>query len=226
MAVRPILSTWPNAIDPFQARPDDHSGLDFAHGPGRVRTNSTVASEAAGTVSLADDDTNYVEASLTDGTVSANTAGFTAGKLPLYEVVTSSGEIGTVTDRRTPWAAPIGGHGNTEHDTDLVGEAGVIAAMAAKAAPVDADLIVVEDSEDSNTPKKVTKAQLLDGLGGGGVSTEIDGDDLTVTFPSGWGINGGVPYYDDAGATAGEEAAMFINSDGVLAWVLLTDLGG
>lgn len=107
---RPILSTFPDALDPFQELPDDHSGLDFAYGPGRVRDDNTVADVAAGTVTLADDDTNYVEVTGA-GAVSANTAGFTAGRIPLYEVVTASTAITSVTDRRALLSVPGSGGG-------------------------------------------------------------------------------------------------------------------
>lgn len=94
-----VLSTWPDATDPFRELADSHSGLDFAYGAGRVRDDNTVTSVAAGTVTLTDATTNYVEVS-SAGTVSANTTGFTAGAIPLYTVVTAAGAISTVTDRR------------------------------------------------------------------------------------------------------------------------------
>ena len=58
---------------------------------------------------------------------------------------------------------PPKSHGNTAHDTDLVGEAGVIAAMTAKADPHPDDVLILEDSQDSDAARSVTVADLLDG---------------------------------------------------------------
>jgi hypothetical protein len=77
-----------------------HSGLDFGYKAGKVRDDNVVNDVSADVVTLADDDTNYVEVLPSDGTVSANVVGFTAGSIPLFEVVTASGAIDTVTDKR------------------------------------------------------------------------------------------------------------------------------
>jgi len=88
----------------------NHSGLDYAYLAGAVRDDNAVSDTAAGTVTLADDDTSYVEVDPATGVVSDNVTGFTAGSIPLAEVVTASGAITAVTDRRT-WAGngPAGG---------------------------------------------------------------------------------------------------------------------
>lgn len=93
-----ILKTYPEASDPFKA--GTHSGLDFAYGAGRVRSDNTITDTVAGTVTLADDTTNYIEVDPSDGTVSDNAVGFTAGSIPLYTVVTAASAISTVTDKR------------------------------------------------------------------------------------------------------------------------------
>lgn len=49
--------------------------------------------------------TNFVEATRA-GSVSSNTAGFTAGRIPLYEVVTSAVAVTSYTDRRA-WVQPL-----------------------------------------------------------------------------------------------------------------------
>lgn len=54
-------------------------------------------------------------------------------------------------------------HANAQHSTDLVGEAGVIAALTEKVSPHDDDVLVLEDSEDSNNPKKVKTSALGSG---------------------------------------------------------------
>lgn len=114
-----ILQTYPEASDPFRA--GTHSGLDFAYGAGRVRSDNTITDTAAGTVALADDTTNYIEVDPATGTVSDNAVGFTAGKIPLYTAVTAAGAITTVTDKRaflpntagTPAAHDLGGGSHT-----------------------------------------------------------------------------------------------------------------
>jgi hypothetical protein len=99
----------PMAADPF--KPGVHSGLDFAYGIGIARADNVVARVNAGTVTLADDATNYVEVT-TAGVVSANTTGYTAGRIPLYTVTTSSGAITTVQDDRCFFNVAAGGGGN------------------------------------------------------------------------------------------------------------------
>jgi hypothetical protein len=49
--------------------------------------------------------TNFVEATRA-GSVSGNTAGFTAGRIPLYEVVTNATTVTSYTDRRA-WVQPL-----------------------------------------------------------------------------------------------------------------------
>ncbi len=77
-----------------------HDGLDFYYKSGVVRQGTTVTAVVAGHVSLADDDTSYIELEPSDGTVSDNVTGFTAGKIPLFEVLTAAGAISSVTDKR------------------------------------------------------------------------------------------------------------------------------
>lgn len=84
------------------------NGLDFtvANDSGSVLfSNSRVGIESA-TVTLTDDATNYVEL-LPNGDVSANTTAFTLGNLPLAQVVTESGQVTQVLDRR-PFASVPG----------------------------------------------------------------------------------------------------------------------
>lgn len=96
------------------------SGLDFGYRAGQVRNDNVVWSTSAGTVTLADNATNYVEVNPADGAVSANSSGFTAGCIPLYEVVTAAGAITSALDRRT-WALAGGGGGGGGHtqNTDI-----------------------------------------------------------------------------------------------------------
>lgn len=79
---------------------ENHSGLDFAYKAGVTARGTTVTATAAGAVTLTDDATNYIEVNPADGTVSANTTGFTAGRIPLYTAIAAAGAITTVTDKR------------------------------------------------------------------------------------------------------------------------------
>jgi len=109
------------AMSGFYAEdPDNHDGLDFYYLAGKVRNDSVIYDTVAGHVTLADDDTNYVELDPADGTVSANITGFTSGQIALFQVVTASGAIDTVTDMRT-WAlaGTGGGGGGHTQNTDL-----------------------------------------------------------------------------------------------------------
>jgi hypothetical protein len=93
-----------------------HTGLDFSYGAGLVRDDNIISTTNAGTVTLTDDSTNYIEVDPSSGVVSANTTGFTEGKIPLYEAVTVSGEITVITDRRAYLGA--GGAGGTSELPD------------------------------------------------------------------------------------------------------------
>lgn len=75
------------------------TGLTFAYFGGIVQNGATVEVIADGDVALTDDATNYVEVDA-NGVVSANTTDWTAGSEALYEVVTASGAIVTVTALR------------------------------------------------------------------------------------------------------------------------------
>jgi hypothetical protein len=94
--------------------------LDFYYLAGKVRNDSVIYDTVAGYVTLADDDTNYVEVDPADGNVSANGTGFTSGQIALFQVVTASGAITGVTDVRT-WAlaGTGGGGGGHTQNTDL-----------------------------------------------------------------------------------------------------------
>ena len=99
----------------------NHSGLDFYYLAGRVWDGTTLTAVAAGHVTLTDDDTNYVEVDPADGTVSANVVGFTAGSLPLFEVVAASGAISTVTPKHVFLAAAGSSSGGGDGNADVRG---------------------------------------------------------------------------------------------------------
>lgn len=80
----------------FAQDADTTSGLTFGYSAGAFLYRDALVSVVAGTIALTASQTNYVEVSPA-GVVSANTAGFTAGRLPLYQIVTGSASITTVT---------------------------------------------------------------------------------------------------------------------------------
>lgn len=86
-------------------------GLTWGWQAGRVRNDNAVTDVAAGTLTLTASTTNYVEVTPA-GNVSANTSGFTAGRIPLRTVITGASAITRSTDRRTWVTAASGGSGS------------------------------------------------------------------------------------------------------------------
>jgi len=76
------------------------TGLSVFIALGTYVNDNVVNIKTQQTVSLTDNTTNFVELD-TAGVASANTSSFSLGELPLAEVVTSSGSISTITDKRT-----------------------------------------------------------------------------------------------------------------------------
>lgn len=66
---------------------------------GRLRSDNVVTVVSAQTVTVADDATSYVEID-SAGAATSNTSGFTSGRIPLATVVSSGGNVTTVTDKR------------------------------------------------------------------------------------------------------------------------------
>lgn len=75
------------------------SGLTWAFYGGILYVDGVATSISNDTVLLTDSATNYIERTRA-GVVSANTSGFTAGRIPLYTAVTSGGAITGYTDYR------------------------------------------------------------------------------------------------------------------------------
>jgi len=88
----------------FQARLRDFDsvdggGLNLTVKSGRIRDDATVTDKAEQTVVLTDNATNFVEIDST-GSGTANTSAFTSGRIPIATVVTASGSISSITDKR------------------------------------------------------------------------------------------------------------------------------
>lgn len=75
------------------------SGLVWGYLEGNQLNAGVVTFRPAGTITLAANATNYVEAT-TAGVVSSNTTGFTSGRMPLYTVVTGASTVTSYTDQR------------------------------------------------------------------------------------------------------------------------------
>jgi hypothetical protein len=88
------------AVDQWATDEDATTGLTYGYRAGMVVSPAYVPSlVAAGTVSLTNGATNYVERTPA-GVVTANTSGWTTGSLPMAVVTTSGGAITDIADRR------------------------------------------------------------------------------------------------------------------------------
>jgi hypothetical protein len=83
----------------FGRRASTTSGLTWGYYGGKLWIDGVLTTIANGTVALTASATNYVEADRA-GVVSKNTTGFTAGRTPLYEIVTGASTVTSYTDRR------------------------------------------------------------------------------------------------------------------------------
>lgn len=80
------------------------SGLTWGYYGANVVVNGVLTQIANGTLTLTASTTCYIEAEPTTGSVSFNTTGFTAGRMPLYSVVTGASSVTSYTDYRLPAA--------------------------------------------------------------------------------------------------------------------------
>lgn len=85
----------------FGRRASTTTALTWGFYGGAMWVDGVLTSISNGTVALTGSTTNYVEATRA-GVVSKNTTGFTAGQIPLYEVVTGASSVTSYTDRRIP----------------------------------------------------------------------------------------------------------------------------
>lgn len=103
-ALQPVVAVPPQ---PFSYRPGTTAGLTLGYYGGQMLVDGVLTTLADSTVALTGSATNYIEATRA-GVVSANTTGFTAGRIPLYEAVTTGSAISTLTDKRA-WNQPTHG---------------------------------------------------------------------------------------------------------------------
>lgn len=91
----------------FGRRATTTAALTWGFYGGYMLVDGVLASISNGTVALTASTTNYVEATRA-GVVSKNTTSFTAGRIPLYSIVTDTSTVTSYTDYRTAWR-PIAG---------------------------------------------------------------------------------------------------------------------
>lgn len=97
-----LLNNVLNAVSPsavFGYNSVSSAYLTWAYFGGALLVNGTLATIAAGTLTLAQNATNYIECDQA-GAVSANTTAFTAGRIALYSVVTNTNGPTSWTDFR------------------------------------------------------------------------------------------------------------------------------
>lgn len=163
-----------------------HAGLNFAYKAGIIRAGSVVNIVAGGSVLLTDDDTNYIEILPLTGVISSNIVGFSAGSIPLYEVITAAGVIGAVTDVRSllgvqdialdvlTAAGDLLTHDGSDYQALTVGNDGEI---------------LIADSGEANGMKWVTKKHGIAFFIDGSVAVTVDA--LSVIIPMDITITGG-----------------------------------
>lgn len=83
----------------FGRRASACSGLTWGYYGGTIQVDGVLTQIANGTLTLTASTTNYVEVTRA-GVVSKNTTGFTAGSIPLYQIVTGTATITSYTDWR------------------------------------------------------------------------------------------------------------------------------
>lgn len=112
----------------------------------------------AGTLTLTDDDDNYIVVAIATGAISVSTATTNwaddANYTRVYKITTADGAVTTVEDHRAgPLGVHGGGGGGGGGSYDLAAD---IHGASGKTTPVDADELALVDSADSNALKKLT----------------------------------------------------------------------
>lgn len=75
------------------------SGLNVTVKAGSIRNDNTVTTTADQNLLLVDDNTNFIEID-SSGVATSNITGFTTERIPIAEVLTASGAISSITDKR------------------------------------------------------------------------------------------------------------------------------
>lgn len=178
------------------------SGLNWGYKAGLVRFDNTIRTLTAGTVALTDDATNYVEIK-SDGTVVKNTTGFTSGRVPIRQVVTSGGSQSTSTDKRSwfqAWDIPLPvAKGGTANSTALtngqlwIGKTSDTPQIAGLTGTT--DQVTVTNAAGSITLSAPTQAMLYKGFCIRAKFDWQDADEININ-PGVYEVNGKIVYWD------------------------------
>lgn len=84
----------------YGRRASTTGGLVWGYYGGCVFAAGAVIVIANGTLNLTASATNYIQADSATGAITVNTTGFTAGKVPLYQVVAGTASVTSYTDNR------------------------------------------------------------------------------------------------------------------------------
>ncbi len=103
----------------YGRRQSTSSGLTWGYYGGNILVNGVLTQISNGTLTLAASATNYFEAEPTTGAVSSNTTGFTAGRVPLYTIVTGASSVSSYTDHRIAVPDTAGRLARTMSDANL-----------------------------------------------------------------------------------------------------------
>ena len=93
------IADIPTAVGSTDFDQDTLAGVTWNYKAGKIRNDNVITSVAAGSVTLTDNATNYVEVN-SSGVVSTNTSGFTSGSIPIRMIVLSAGTATSNTDER------------------------------------------------------------------------------------------------------------------------------
>lgn len=178
--------------DGFQHNFADSSGLSFAyHGATLHDGKGNLTTVSGSSVVLTGDATNYIEFNPADSSVSANTSGFTAGRIPMFTVVagTSSFSNADVTSKR-PFLAAL--KADTVEVDELADElSGLINTVditvgAESSNVIDVDIQVIDTK---STPNNVEARRILEVF-----LSDSDGGGVTETAPDGVEVQSGTPF--------------------------------
>lgn len=141
----------------YGRRASTSAALTWGFYGGVAAIAGTPTAIANGTVALTASVTNYIEADPIDGSVSANTVGFTSGSLPLYEVVAGASTVTSYTDWR------VFGSGSSAAVSSVNAQIGDVvldaSAVGADAAGTAADVMVGHLSEVDPHPEYLTQTE-------------------------------------------------------------------
>lgn len=153
-----VNAKYANGVAPGYA-PTAGSGLTLNLGGGTVNCGGTIATYAAGTLTMAASATNYVYLNTSSSCVPAvKTSTFVAADIPIAVVVAGSSAITSITDDRTMFSIPgSGGGGSLPSCSDTSGSATAQSCSTSPSfTPVAGQSCVVYTTTTANTGSSLT----------------------------------------------------------------------